>query len=96
MARITPLTPTFKPPIRSSLGIPDGRDVLAVYLWWLRQLQFRAFIESDLSAEVASSVQSIFGGKDVEEPESITTFERTTFETRSPAFDLCAIGSQFE
>ncbi|KAF2793279.1 hypothetical protein K505DRAFT_362121 [Melanomma pulvis-pyrius CBS 109.77] len=61
MARIAPFH--AKRPRRASLrriGIPDGRDLLAVYFWWVRQRYYRA------SAEMAprddeDSVRSTLG-----------------------------------
>ncbi|KAF9741450.1 hypothetical protein PMIN06_006339 [Paraphaeosphaeria minitans] len=97
MARTAPPTdkPSFRPSLRS-IGIPEGRDLLAVCMWLLKQHQLRAFIASHLPSEMASSVQPVHGDDEVWHETALSSFERTTFETRSSALDLCGIGAQFE
>ncbi|KAL5387842.1 hypothetical protein DPSP01_003240 [Paraphaeosphaeria sporulosa] len=90
MARTAPAT--VKHPLRPSLcsiGIPDGRDVLAVYIWWLNQQQLRAFVASHVPSEIASSVRSIHGEDEEWRETAPSSFERIAFDTRSTAFDLC-------
>ncbi|KAF1957030.1 hypothetical protein CC80DRAFT_547744 [Byssothecium circinans] len=93
--------PSFKRPSRSSLrhiGIPDGTDVLAVYLWWARQRRFRAHLElRGPRPEVASSVRSVLGADDEREPLSpVLPIARSNFQLREASFDLRGVGSQFE
>ncbi|KAF2706184.1 hypothetical protein K504DRAFT_505143 [Pleomassaria siparia CBS 279.74] len=64
MARIAPLR-LPKRPARTSLrhvGIPGGRDLLAVYFWWVRQRYYRAQTEmGDAPLEAATSVRTTEG-----------------------------------
>ncbi|KAJ4360619.1 uncharacterized protein N0V89_001185 [Didymosphaeria variabile] len=89
------LKPLLRPSLRS-IGVPDVRDVLAVYLWWLNQQRFRALVESDLSSDIASSVRSVYGDNGEEHDTAFPSSEETAFDTRSTAFDLCGIGGQFD
>lgn len=43
------------------MGIPDGRDVLAVYMWWVKQRYYRARKEMGVESEIATSVRSTIG-----------------------------------
>jgi hypothetical protein len=43
------------------MGIPDGRDVLAVYLSWVKQSQYRAHKKMGVESEIATSVRSTVG-----------------------------------
>jgi hypothetical protein len=95
----SPAPPALKPPVRPSLrsiGIPDGRDVLAVFIWWLNQQQLRAFIASQMSSEIASSIRSVHGDDEEWHETALSSLETSAFETRSTAFDLCGVGGQFE
>ncbi|KAF2259737.1 hypothetical protein CC78DRAFT_548059 [Lojkania enalia] len=107
MARIAPL-PGKRPPRPSlaRIGIPDGRDVLAVYLWWVKQRYYRAagLVErttrnnSDSgpdSEDVAEeeSVRSVFGQEDRELGSEAVG---TRVEMKRVGFDVFGVGGQFE
>ncbi|KAF2468570.1 uncharacterized protein BDR25DRAFT_55914 [Lindgomyces ingoldianus] len=94
MACSTPLS--VKRPKRASLrfaGIPDARDVLAVYFWWRKQKFFAMKIDQRSQFD-ESSVRSVFGGD--EETAPLSPFLRAGFEERTAGFDLLGVGGQFE
>lgn len=43
------------------MGIPGGRDVLAVYMWWVKQRYYRARNEMGVQSDTATSVKSTIG-----------------------------------
>ncbi|KAF2689838.1 hypothetical protein K458DRAFT_289560, partial [Lentithecium fluviatile CBS 122367] len=84
---------SFKRPVRPSLrriGVPDGRDILAVYLWWTKQRRYRA----EPAIEIASSVQSVFDAREEREP--VSPLVQMAFERRSMGGDLFGVGGQFD
>ncbi|KAF2243796.1 hypothetical protein BU26DRAFT_523380 [Trematosphaeria pertusa] len=98
MARVAPLhSLAFKRPPRPSLrhiGIPDGGDVLAVYLSWIKQRRSRAQIETAPSLAIASSVRSVVGADEEREP--LSPVVAAPFERWSTGFDLRGVGGQFD
>lgn len=87
-----------RPSLRHA-GIPDGRDILTVYFWWVRQQYYRAAEQDmDLSAEVASSVMSVLGTDDFyeREPPSPTMPQIEATDGYAMENLLSGIGGQFD
>ncbi|PSN73467.1 hypothetical protein BS50DRAFT_569002 [Corynespora cassiicola Philippines] len=94
MARVAPLhSLSHKRPARSlrQIGIPDGRDVLTLYFWWVKQQHYRA--NAHRSPSISSSVRSVVGDLGREPALPVV---RTTFESRRAALDLIGVGGQFD
>jgi hypothetical protein len=72
------------------VGVPNGRDVLAVYFWWTKQ--------AGLKSDVASSIRSILGLDEQREREWEMRIDRPIkmrFERCAARFDLLGVGGQF-
>ncbi|KAL1801674.1 hypothetical protein ACET3X_002016 [Alternaria dauci] len=81
-----------------SIGIPNHRDVLAVYFHWVRQRYYRA--HNVMRDELAPSVKSVASSCDVsdgdDECDFATPCVRFQRDTETPGIDLLNIGAEFE
>ena len=91
---------TVKRPSRRSLasiGIPDHRDVLAVYMRWVRQRYYRAqdVMRQEAAPVVASTPDSCDGEAD-EEQDVTAPQSSLQFDAERLGVDLLGTGSRFE
>ncbi|KAF2193736.1 hypothetical protein K469DRAFT_712542, partial [Zopfia rhizophila CBS 207.26] len=94
MARIAPLHQALsvKLPKRASLrhiGVPEGKDALAIYLMWLKQRSLSPNKASGTASSVRSSMESD------EEMPPVSPRLATRFEEKTASVDLMFVGSQF-
>ncbi|KAF2110746.1 hypothetical protein BDV96DRAFT_635342 [Lophiotrema nucula] len=81
------------------LGVPDGRDVLAVYFWWVRQRYYRAQTQHvPDSSEYASSTRSVLGEEDREplSPRPGMELGQGWMKEKGWESVLCGVGGQFD
>ncbi|KNG49860.1 hypothetical protein DDE82_001594 [Stemphylium lycopersici] len=99
MSRNVPRCTVKRPSRRSlaSLGIPDHRDVLTVYIHWARQRYYRAqdVMRQDATSVVASPHES--GGAEPDEEQDATASPPSLhFDAERLGVDLLGTGSSFE